>query len=240
MQIIPYILFGFPTLIKFIDTVNRLLEYPNVPYVEIGVPSNNPYMDGLVIKNCHKVIREKGFTLCNFIDFLTKKYPGNAARKLILMGYLKDIDNFGLQKFKKEIEICKIPGCIIINTPDKVIDCANYIGVPAIPIVTADYDETTLNAFMKTKPPFIYFKISSGKTGKTRFFKRHILSKSLQNIRKNWPTTKIFAGFGIENISHAKLMKEIGFDGIIIGSALLKMMAKKQSIYSLINELEGV
>jgi tryptophan synthase alpha subunit len=51
---------------------------------------------------------------------------------------------------------------------------------------------------------------------------------------------KIFAGVGIENISHAKLMKEIGFDGIIIGSALLKIMAKKQSIYNLINELEEV
>jgi len=240
MLIIPYILFGFPTLIKFIDTLNRLLEYPNVPYVEIGIPSNNPYMDGPIIKNCHKVIREKGFTLHNFIDFLTMKYPGNEARKLILMGYLKEIDNFGLQKFKKEIKICKIPGCIIINTPEKVIDCANYIGVPAIPIVTVDYDETTLNAFMKTKPPFIYFKISSGKTGKTSFFERHILGKYLQNIRKNWRTAKIFAGFGIENISHAKLMKEIGFDGIIIGSALLKMMAKKQSIYSLINELEEV
>lgn len=93
---------------------------------------------------------------------------------------------------------------------------------------------------MKTRPPFIYFKVSSGKTGKKRFFKRHILSKSLQNIRKNWPTMKIFAGVGIENISHAKLMKEIGFDGIIIGSALLKIMAKKQSIYNLINELEEV
>ncbi|MCK4240641.1 MAG: tryptophan synthase subunit alpha [Candidatus Atribacteria bacterium] len=237
MQIIPYILFGFPTLINFLKTVNRLLEYPNVPYVEIGVPSNNPYMDGLTIKNCHEVVREKGFNLRDFINFLTKKYPGNAARKLILMGYPKDIDNFGLQKFKKEIKTCKIAGCIIINNTDKVIDYANYIGVPAIPIVTVDYDETTLNAFMKTRPPFIYFKVSSGKTGKTRFFKRHILSKSLQNIRKNWPTMKIFAGFGIENISHAKLMKEIGFDGIIIGSALLKIMAKKKSIYNLINEL---
>lgn len=237
MQIIPYILFGFPTLINFLKTVNRLLEYPNVPYVEIGVPSNNPYMDGLTIKNCHEVVREKGFNLRDFINFLTKKFPGNAARKLILMGYSKDIDNFGLQKFKKEIKTCKIAGCIIINNPDKVIDYVNYIGVPAIPIVTVDYDETTLNAFMKTRPPFIYFKVSSGKTGKTRFFERRILSKSLQNIRKNWPTMKIYAGFGIENISHAKLMKEIGFDGIIIGSALLKIMAKKQSIYNLINEL---
>lgn len=237
MQIIPYILFGFPTLINFLKTVNRLLEYPNVPYVEIGVPSNNPYMDGLTIKNCHEVVREKGFNLRDFINFLTKKYPGNAARKLVLMGYSKDIDNFGLQKFKKEIKTCKIAGCIIINNPDKVIDYTNYIGAPAIPIVTVDYDETTLNAFIKTRPPFIYFKVSSGKTGKTRFFKRHILSKSLQNIRKNWPTMKIFAGFGVENISHAKLMKEIGFDGIIIGSALLKIMAKKKSIYNLINEL---
>ena len=240
MQIIPYILFGFPTLINFFKTVNRLLEYPKVPYVEIGVPSNNPYTNGLAIKNYHEVVREKGFNLRDFINFLTKEYPGNAARKLILMGYLKDINNFGLQKFKKEIKTCKIAGCIIIDNPDKVVDCANYIGVPAVPIVTVDYDKTTLNAFMKTRPPFIYFKVSSGKTGKTRFFKRHILSKSLQNIRKNWPTMKIFAGFGIENISHAKLMKEIGFDGIIIGSALLRIMAKKQSIYNLINELEEV
>jgi len=40
------------------------------------------------------------------------------------------------------------------------------------------------------------------------------------------------------NLSYAKLMKETGFDGIIIGSALLKIMAKKQSIHNLINELE--
>jgi len=62
---------------------------------------------------------------------------------------------------------------------------------------------------MKTRPPFIYFKVSSGKTGKKRFFKRHILSKSLQNIRKNWPTMKIFAGFGIEDISHYNLISEL-------------------------------
>lgn len=35
-------------------------------------------------------------------------------------------------------------------------------------------------------------------------------------------------------------MKEIDFDGIIIGSALVKMMAKKQSIYNLISELEEI
>lgn len=155
-------------------------------------------------------------------------------------GYLKDIDNFGLQKFKKGIEACKIAACIIVDDPDKAIDCTNYIGIQAIPIVTADYNESTLNAFMKIRPPFVYFKVSSGKTGKTKFLTRCILSKSLQSIRQSWPTTKIFAGFGIEDISHAKLMKEIDFDGIIVGSVLIKMVAKKQSIYSLIDEVEGV
>ena len=36
------------------------------------------------------------------------------------------------------------------------------------------------------------------------------------------------------------LKTEIDFDGIIVGSILIKMMAKKQFIYSLIDELEGV
>jgi len=234
MQIIPYIIPGFPTLRDSLKNINTLIEYSNIPYIEIGIPSNNPYMDGPIIKNCHKVIRENKFTIQNFIYFLTKRYPGNAARKLILMAYLEDIDSFGIQKFKKGIETCEIAACIIIGDYIKVIDFANYLKIPAIPIVSSSYDENILNLFMKTKPPFLYFKVSSGKTGKARFFSKSILSDSLQNIKKKWPTMRIFAGFGIEHVLHTKLMKEIGFDGIIVGSILLNMIVKGQSIYSFI------
>lgn len=240
MQVVPYIILGVPDIERSLETIDHLLDYEHVPFVEIGLPASNPYMDGSVITAAHEHLREKGFGLEEFFSIFSARYGKNQAKKIVLMGYLSDIEQFGLEKFKQAMEVSAVSGCIIVGPEKRVLDLADQWPLPIIPVISVDQAEDYLELFLRKRPPFIYFRVVQGKTGEGELLPSFLLSASLDKLKRNWPDMKIFAGFGLKKVSQAKLMKKIGFDGIIVGSALIRRMMQGQPVENFLEELKVV
>jgi len=240
VQVIPYIIPGIPDLEKSLETIDRIMDYEHIPFVEIGLPAHNPYMDGLVITSAQKCLREKGFGLEEFFSIFSSRYDKNQTKKIVLMGYLSDIEQLGLKEFKRRIKDLGVSGCIIVGQEEKILSLVSEWPLPIIPVISSDQDKDSLKVFLERRPPFIYFRVSQGKTGEDKLLPTSLLSASLGKLKKNWPDIRVFAGFGLKNLFQIRLMKKIGFDGVIIGSILVEQMMKNQPLENFLEELKTV
>ncbi|MGQ9473132.1 MAG: tryptophan synthase subunit alpha [Candidatus Caldatribacteriaceae bacterium] len=230
MKIIPYILLGFPTECQSLHIVNSLLENSFCPFVEIGLPAQRPYMDGTLIRFAHKGLRDRGFTMESTLSLLEEIPWRKRAQKVILMGYLRDIESFGIEIFSKKIQSLGIRGIILVGPRKKVLSLKTIIRTPLVPLVSVKDSVKTIRTFLESNPPFIYFRVSMGKTGEGTLLDPVFLVTHLQNIRKEYAEIPIFAGFGIQNLDQAKLLERIGFSGVVVGSALFKAITENHTV----------
>jgi tryptophan synthase alpha chain len=240
VQVVPYIIPGIPDLTKSLETIDRLMDYEHIPFVEIGLPAYNPYMDGPVIASAQEYLRKRDFGLEQFFSIFSSRYNKNQARKIVLMGYLSDIEQLGLEEFKRVIKDLGISGCVIVGQEERILSLVSEWPSPIIPVVSTNRDEDSLKVFLERRPPFIYFRVSQGKTGEDKLLPASLLSASLEKLKKSWPDMRVFAGFGLKNLSQIRLMKKIGFDGVIVGSVLVEKMMKNQTIEDFLKELKMV
>ena len=112
--------------------------------------------------------------------------------------------------------------------------------IPQIPVVSQKTINDLKNVYPQKKPPFIYFVSGNGKTGEVKTHTSEILKNSLENIRNIVPDVPVYAGFGIDSYEKAiKMTKVIGFDGVIVGSALLSNLSKGKKLSDFLKKLRG-
>ncbi|MEN3185678.1 MAG: tryptophan synthase subunit alpha [Atribacterota bacterium] len=238
MQVIPYLLVGFPDQIAFLHHLYSFLENPHFPFVEVGLPAQRPYLDGKVIRSAQKWVRKAGMTFRKALQFLEDISWGGRVRKMVLMGYLRDLEEFGLEEFEVKTHDARLGGMVLVGQRRKVLTCQSRLTIPLVPVVTVKDTESTLRPFFQGRPPFIYFRVSSGKTGEGGLLPLPLLEESLRKLRKAYPEIPIFAGFGVRDRETARFLRDIGFSGVVVGSVLLRIMMEDRPMEDFLRELE--
>lgn len=233
MRIVPYVLLGFPNESQSLYLVDSFLENSFCPFVEIGLPAQRPYMDGALIRFAHKKIQARGFTLERALSLLKEISWRKRTQKVILMGYIKDLESFSVEIFSKKIQSLGVKGILLVGPQKKVLSLKTTIQTPLVPVMSIKEDAKTIRPFFeKNHPPFIYFRVSMGKTGEGNLLDAALLVQSLQKIREEYAEIPIFAGFGIQNSDQAKFLERLGFSGIVVGSILLRAIMENRSVES--------
>lgn len=240
MQFIPYLPVGFPEPNVFVSLFSSFLDNPCVPFVEAGLPALYPYLDGGTIRSVQKQLQESGFTFEKALEFLVDKFQGENARKIILMGYLRDLAQFGVEAFEEKICNVSFGGTILIGRRREVFACSTRIKIPLVPVVTVRDTERDLQPFFERRPPFIYFRVSGGKTGEGALLPLPVLRESLKKLRATYLGIPVFAGFGVRDTETARRLQEVGFSGVVVGSILLEMMMEKRPVEDFLHELEAL
>lgn len=238
MQFIPYLPVGFPEPDAFVGLFSSFLGNPCVPFVEAGLPALHPYLDGKTIRSVQRQLQESGLTFKKALEFLVDKFQGEQARKIILMGYLRDLTQFGVEVFEEQIRNALFGGMILIGRRREVFTWSTRMTIPLVPVVTVRDTERDLRPFFEKCPPFLYFRVSGGKTGEGGLLPLPMLKKPLEKLRASYPGIPVFAGFGVRDAETARRLREIGFSGVVVGSILLEMMLEKRSVEDFLHELE--
>jgi tryptophan synthase alpha chain len=93
-----------------------------------------------------------------------------------------------------------------------------------------------MNAIVEASEGFIYLVSSVGVTG-TRESVNEKVQSLLQQIKE--ATSKpVAVGFGISKPEHVKQVAEWGADGVIVGSAMVKILGESESPEQGLKELE--
>ncbi len=211
-KLIAYITTGFPNKNFTVDLINELKEYADG--IELGIPFSDPVADGSVIQEINKRALKQGYKITDTFEVSQKTAKETSV---YWMGYF---NNFYRKNYDFMVQQAKKYGVRGFIIPDlSYEESANYKDkFPLISFVAPTDSETRIKTILKNPKEFIYLVAYAGITG---MGKEEDLTKIIENIRKV-TKTPLFIGFGV-NEKTAK-QKAKGVDGVIVGSAFIKIL----------------
>ena len=145
---------------------------------------------------------------------------------LVFMGYLNPVFYYGYERFFARCEEVGISGVIIPDLPfeekDECVDIAAAHGVDVISMI-APTSEDRIMAIAKEARGFLYVVSSMGVTGVRSEIRTDL--KSILTAIRAASDIPAGIGFGINTPEQAAQMAQLA-DGVIVGSAIVRMIAE--------------
>lgn len=193
--------------------------------IEIGIPFSDPIAEGPVIQEANLRSLSQGTTTDKVFE-LTERVSKQIDIPLVYMTYLNVLFKYGYDKFLEKAVRAGISGVIIPDLPyeekDELQSVAEKYGVEVVSLI-APTSKDRIKTIAKDAKGFIYAVSSLGVTG-TRSEITTDLDATTQHIRAV-TDVPVAIGFGINTPEQAKKYSEIA-DGVIVGSAIVKIIAK--------------
>lgn len=228
--LIPYITAGFPSRKLFLPILKVLFD-SEVDFIEVGVPHSDPLADGPVIQNSSKIAIKNGVTLRWIVETLrANSLHIQKTKSLILFSYLNPILQYGFEKLLKDLPKSLFYGCIIPDLPleeaKKYLKLFRKYNLNLILLATPNTKEKKVREIAKASGGFIYLVSITGTTG----VRKQIAGDLKRKIKelKSFTKKPVVVGFGIGNIKQARKVISFGADGVVIGSAIIKLLSDKR------------
>lgn len=221
---IPFVTGGDPSL----DVTEQLLyamEEAGADLIEIGIPFSDPTAEGPVIQEANERALQAGCTTDRLFDML-KRTREKVTVPMVFLTYVNPIFIYGKERFMKKCTECGIDGIIVPDMPyeerEELAPACEKYGVDIIPLIAPTSNDRIAMIAKKAKG-YIYCVSSLGVTGVRREIRTDIKSM-VEQVRKV-TDVPCAVGFGIAEPKQAYEMAKVS-DGAIVGSAIVKIIAK--------------
>lgn len=210
--------------------------------IEIGIPFSDPIAEGPVIQEANLRSLSQGTTTDNVFE-LTKKVAAQTDIPLVYMTYLNVLFKYGYDRFLQKAKDAGISGVIIPDLPyeekDEVQSVAEHYGIDVISLI-APTSEDRIKMIAGEAQGFVYTVSSLGVTGTREEIKTDL--ESITKAIREVTDTPVAIGFGINTPEQAKKYSHIA-DGIIVGSAIVKIVAEygeksPQKVYEYVKSMK--
>lgn len=221
---IPFVTGGDPDL----DTTKKLLiamEQAGADLIEIGIPFSDPIAEGPVIQEASQRALEAGCTTDKLFD-MVKEARATVKIPMVFMTYINPIFTYGKERFMQRCVECQIDGVIVPDLPyeekEELSSICDAYGIDLISLIAPTSHER-IRMIAKEAKGFVYCVSSLGVTG----VRSEITTNVGEMVRMVKEANDIPAaiGFGISTPEQAKKMASVS-DGAIVGSAIVKIVAK--------------
>lgn len=221
--LILYITSGFPDQ----ETTRALLPVlaeNGCDIIELGIPFSDPIADGPVIQRASTIALNAGMTLPKTLALL-KDFRQDYKTPVILFGALNPFLIRGLEVSASLAREAGAEGILAADLPAEeseefrphLHDRGLHLIVLAAPTTT----ETRMARVASASSGFLYAISLKGTTGGQPAPESS--AEYIQRIRSH-SDLPVALGFGISEPSHVRSAVKSGADGVIIGSALIKLI----------------
>lgn len=221
---IAFITVGDPDLETTERVVHAAVEN-GADLIELGIPFSDPTAEGPVIMEADEVALKAGTTTDKVFE-LTKKLRKTITVPMVYMTYANVVFSYGCEKFAQKAADAGIDGLILPDVPyeekEEFTEVFDRYGLDLISMI-APTSEDRIAMIAKEAKGFIYMVSSLGVTG-TRSEITTDISAMTDLVKKN-SEVPCAVGFGISTPEQAAGMAELS-DGAIVGSAIIKIIAK--------------
>ncbi len=221
----PYITAGDPD----IGTTKRIvsaLAKAGADVIELGIPFSDPLADGPTIQRAVQRSLKAGCTVRKVLN-MVKDLRRSVSTPIVFMTYYNIVFNYGIEHFIKDAKKCGADGIIVPDLPMEESDqMKRFADKEDFYLVLLAAPTTPVERFRKisrVSRGFIYYVSLTGVTGA-----REQLSKQLKSdVRKIKKVTAkpVCVGFGISRPAQARDIAGVS-DGVIVGSAIIKVLEK--------------
>ena len=221
---IAFITVGDPDLETTERVVHAAVEN-GADLIELGIPFSDPTAEGPVIMEADEVALKAGTTTDKVFE-LTKKLRETITVPMVYMTYANVVFSYGCEKFAQKAADAGMDGLILPDVPyeekEEFTEVFDRYGLDLISMI-APTSEDRIAMIAKEAKGFIYMVSSLGVTG-TRSEITTDISAMTDLVKKN-SDVPCAVGFGISTPEQAAGMAELS-DGAIVGSAIIKIIAK--------------
>ncbi|HHO65033.1 MAG TPA: tryptophan synthase subunit alpha [Epsilonproteobacteria bacterium] len=217
-KLVAYITTGFPSLEFTVDAALALAD-AGVDTLELGMPFSDPVADGPVIEAANLKALQNGFKLDHLFEASAKIAPHIDT---LWMGYFNPFYHRGMDNFIAEAKKAGVNGFIIPDLPLEEAKpykpAVEAAGLSLIDFIAPTDSKARIEEIVTDAKKFIYLVAYAGITGAGK-------SEDLQPIIsdiKAFTETPVYVGFGVDQNTATEKAK--GVDGVIVGSAFVKVL----------------
>ena len=221
---IPFVTAGDPNL----DVTERLIvamAEAGADLIEIGIPFSDPVAEGIVIQEADMRALAAGTTTDKIFE-MVKRVRTKTDVPLAFMTYINPVFVYGTDRFvKKAVEI-GVDALIVPDMPfeerEELLPACRAHGMTLIYLVAPTSSER-VQAIARETEGFVYCVSSLGVTGVRSEITTDV--GGMVKMVKQAKDVPCAVGFGISTPEQARRMAAVA-DGVIVGSAIVKLVAK--------------
>ncbi|XP_058198115.1 tryptophan synthase alpha chain isoform X2 [Rhododendron vialii] len=213
---IPYITAGDPDLSTTAEAL-KILDACGSDIIELGVPYSDPLADGPVIQVVPQI-----------------------SCPLALFTYYNPILKRGVEQFMSTVKDVGVHGLVVPDVPLEETESlrkeAVKNNIELVLLTTPTTPTERMKAIVEVSEGFVYLVSSVGVTGARASVSGKV--ESLLKDIKEATSKPVAVGFGISKPEHVKQVVSWGADGVIVGSAMVKLLGEAKSPEEGLKELE--
>ena len=221
---IPFLTGGDPDIETTEKLVSAMAE-AGADLIEIGVPFSDPIAEGVVIQEASQRALEGGCTVDQLFDMVARLRKSGLTIPLLFMGYGNSVYGYGAERFMARCKEAGVDGLILPDVPfeerEEFAELLDQYGVIQISMV-APTSMDRARAIARGAKGFLYCVSSLGVTGVRTSISGQI--GEVIALARQETDTPCAIGFGVSTPEQAKTMAELA-DGVIVGSAIVKLIA---------------
>jgi len=225
--LVVYLTAGDPSL-EVTEALILELDKAGVNILEIGVPFSDPTADGPVIQAASQRALQKGVTLENILVMI-ESVRKRSDIPIILFGYYNPIYRYGNEAFAAKASAAGVDGILVVDLPmEESFELRQYtdrMGMDFISLIAPTTNDSRIERIVSRAKGFLYYITVTGVTGMTRPEPADV-KRDVNRIRRS-SNLPIVAGFGISTPQQVAEIAPLA-DGIVIGSAIVRMIADNQ------------
>jgi len=224
---VPYLAAGDPDYESSLAYVEAL-ERGGADVIELGLPFSEPIAEGPTIQSAVVRALEAGMTPDRFFEFVEDL---DVDVPLVCMTYYNLIyqygDGQGPRPFVERAAAAGLSGFVVPDLPAEEAEplraACDEFGLDLVFIVAPTTEGERLHRNMEHVSGYVYVQARTGVTGAREDVSEQT-ERSLQRLA-DYDVPKA-VGFGIKTGDHAERIVAGGADGVIVGSALVDIVAE--------------
>ena len=238
---------GDPDYATSVMTIRAIAD-AGADIIELVMPFSDPVADGPVIQQAGARALSAGMNTDRLFDLVRDAM--HAIRvPLVIMTYANIVLQHGIGKFYRDAARAGADGVIVADVPleeaDPFCTAAEKAGIDPILFISQTTSRDRMEQILSRAGGFVYLVAAQGVTGA----REEVSPATLALIREVKGKTQlpVVPGFGIATPAHVRTYAQAGADGVIVGSALVRVIDEyhdrpvemTESVGQLVRDLAG-
>jgi len=222
---IPFITCGDPDLETTAKIVHEAVKN-GADLIELGIPFSDPTAEGPVIMEADLRALNGGVTTDMVLEFAGHLRDDGISIPMVFMTYANVVYSYGIEPFMEKAKEAQMDGLILPDVPfeekEEFEEACQACGLDLISMI-APTSAARITEISSQAAGFVYMVSSLGVTGTRSEITTDI--SAMTSLVKAAADIPCAVGFGISTPEQAEAMRSQA-DGVIVGSAIMKLIAK--------------
>lgn len=222
----PFLTAGDPDSDTTVELI-KVLERAGADLIELGVPYSDPLADGPVIQDSFTRALDHGFHVRDALDIVRRARASGVSIPILTMVSYSLVYRYGSRRYTEEAVQAGVDGLIVpdltVEESDELAGLCRSSGLDMVLLVTPTTDPERRRRIIGRATGFLYCVSVVGITGERKTLPE-TLAEQVRVLKAESPIP-VCVGFGVSQPEQARQVAVVA-DGVIVGSALVRVIAQ--------------